>query len=159
LDGWGGKPSRFAVLGRHLDMIRPVDMSRPGSRTWTWLAAAVLVHLVVSIAHGAVHAEARVALSSEASLFVFRVILAGPLIGLALTWPAERVGGWLIAVTMAASLLFGLVNHFVVPSPDHVAHVAHEWRDLFAATAVLLVVTEALGTVLAIRFVRERQLA
>ena len=103
--------------------------------------------------------EARVALSSEAMLFVFIVILAGPLIGLALTWPAERVGGWLIAVTMTGSLLFGLVNHFVVASPDHVAHVDRQWRDLFATTAILLTVTETLGAVLAIRFVRERQLA
>ena len=140
-------------------MSRSVDTSGPARHTLTWLAAAVLTHFVVSIAHGAVHAEARVALSDDANLFVFIVILAGPLIGLALTWRAERAGGWLIAVTLAGSLLFGLVNHFVVPSPDHVAHVAQPWRDLFAATAVLLVVTEALGTVLAIRFVRERQLA
>jgi hypothetical protein len=55
--------------------------------------------------------------------------------------------------------LFGLVNHFVVASPDHVAHVDRQWRDLFTTTAVLLTVSEALGTVLAIRFVRERQLA
>jgi len=144
-------------------MSRPVDaggsVASRSSWTWTWLAAAVLAHFVVSIAHGAVHTEARVALSSEAMLFVFIVILAGPLIGLALTWPAERVGGWLIAVTMTGSLLFGLVNHFVVASPDHVAHVDRQWRDLFAATAILLTVTETLGTVLAIRFLRERQLA
>jgi len=92
-------------------MSRPVDAGGPvasrSSWTWTGLAAAVLAHFVVSIAHGAVHTEARVALSSEAMLFVFIVILAGPLIGLALTWPAERVGGWLIAVTMTGSLLFG----------------------------------------------------
>ena len=122
-----------------------------------WLTAAVLAHLVVSIAHGSAHSGAQVPLSPAANLFVFVVILAGPLAGLALTWPAPRIGGWVIAITMAGSLVFGLVNHFVVASPDHVAHVAAEWRTLFTTTAVLLALTEALGSVLAIGFARERK--
>jgi hypothetical protein len=130
-------------------------MNRRTRPAWTWLAAAVLVHLVVSIIHGAAHTRAQVPLSHAAALFVYLVILAGPLIGLALTWPAERIGGWLIAVTMAGSLAFGFVNHFVFAGPDHVAHVDQQWRALFATTALLLVVTEALGVVLAIRFARE----
>jgi hypothetical protein len=95
-------------------------------------------------------------LSLAANLFVYIVILAGPLIGLALTWPAERIGGWVIAVTMAGALVFGIVNHFMLSSPDHVAHVDPQWRPLFTATAVLLAVTEALGCGLAIRLARER---
>lgn len=38
---------------------------------WRWLAAAVFVHLVVSIVHGVVRSEAIVPLSRAASLFVF----------------------------------------------------------------------------------------
>jgi len=79
----------------------------------------------------------------------------GPLLGLALAWRAERIGGLLIAAAMAGSLVFGVVNHFVFVSPDHVAHVDTQWQPLFAATAVLLAVTEALGSGLAIRLVRE----
>ncbi len=134
-------------------------MSRHHNSTWRWLTAVVLAHLVVSMVHGAAHAEAHVPLSPAANLFVFIVILAGPLIGLALTWPAERIGSWLIVVTMAGSLVFGLVNHFVFASPDHVAHVDQQWRPLFATTAVLLAVAEALGSGLAIRLVRERKLS
>jgi hypothetical protein len=115
-----------------------------------WLTAAVLAHLAVSIVHGAAHAQAQVPLSRAANLFVFIVILAGPPIGLALMWRAERIGSWLVAVTMAGSLVFGIVNHFVLASPDHVAHVRAEWRPLFASTAALLAVTEALGLALAI---------
>jgi len=74
----------------------------------------VLVHLAVSIVHGVAHTQARVPLSTTANLFVFIVILAGPLAGLALTFPAWRFGSALIALTMAASLVFGLVNHFVL---------------------------------------------
>jgi len=122
-----------------------------------WLTAAVLSHLVVSMVHGAAHAGAQVPLSRAANLFVFIVILAGPLVGLALTWPAERIGTWLIAITMAGSLVFGLLNHFVFASPDHVSHVAPDWRPLFTTTAVLLALIEALGAGLAIRLATERK--
>jgi hypothetical protein len=49
---------------------------------------------------------------------------------------------------MAAALLFGLTNHFVVSSPDHVDHVAAQWRPLFISTAIALAVTEAAGAIL-----------
>ena len=133
-------------------------MNRNVSPTRRWLTAAVLSHLVISLVHGAAHAQAHVPLSRAANLFVFTVILAGPLVGLALTWPAERLGSWVIAITMAGSLVFGLVNHFVMASPDHVAQVAGQWRPLFAATAGLLALTEAFGSGLAIRLARERKM-
>ena len=131
-------------------------MKSTGGSTWAWLTAAVVAHLAVSFVHGFAHAQAKVPLSLVANLFVYIVILAGPLIGLALTWPTERIGSWVIAVTMAGALVFGLVNHFVLSSPDHVAHVDPQWRPLFTTTAVLLAVTEALAFGLAIRLVRER---
>jgi len=124
----------------------------PGSR---WLTAAVLSHLAVSFVHGAAHAGADVPLSPAANLFVYIVVLAGPMVGLALTWLGWRFGNWVIAITMAASLVFGVVNHFLLASPDHVAHVAQQWRTLFGATAVLLALTEAVGSGLAIRLSRE----
>jgi len=132
-------------------------MDRNTDPAWRWLAATVEAHLVISIVHGWAHAGALVTLSRAANLFVFIVILAGPLAGLALTWPAERIGSWLIAITMAGSFVFGLVNHFVFDSPDHVAHVDRQWRTLFTTTAVLLALTEVLGTALAIRLARERE--
>jgi hypothetical protein len=119
------------------------------------MGLAVAAHLVVSILHGAAHAGARVPLSPAANLFVFGVIFAGPLAGLALMWPAARIGSWLIGATMAASLVFGLVNHFVLASPDHVGHIDPEWRPLFATTAALLAVIEAAAAGLAIHVVRE----
>ena len=131
-------------------------MKGKGTRAWTWLIAAVLVHLLISVVHGLAHARAQVPLSLAATLFVFIVILAGPLIGVALTWPAERLGAWVIAITMAGSLVFGLVNHFGLPGPDHVAHVDPQWRLLFGMTAALLAITETLGSTLAIRVIRGR---
>lgn len=131
-------------------------MSGNRSSARKWLTAVILGHVIVSVVHGAAHAQAQVPLSRAANFFVYIVILAGPLIGLALAWPAGRIGGWLIAVTMSGSLVFGIVNHFVLSSPDHVTHVDPQWRVLFATTAVLLAVTELVGSGLALRLVRER---
>ena len=116
-----------------------------------WLAAVVLGHLLVSVLHGRAHDGGHVALTAAQSLFVFVVILAGPLAGLAVTFASRRAGGAIVALTMAASLLFGLINHFIIVSPDHVSQVAPEWRSLFASTAVLLMLTEAAGVVAGLR--------
>jgi hypothetical protein len=138
-------------------LVRQIDMSQIDSRARAWLTLAVLAHLIVAVVHGTAHARAEVTLSGAANLFVYVVILAGPLIGLALLWFDERIGSALIATTMIGSLLFGVVNHFMVASPDHVAHVDPEWRTLFATTAVLLAVTEAAGAAIALRLIRERK--
>jgi len=94
-------------------------------------------------------------MSLAANLFIYIVILAGPLAGLALTWRAPRLGAVVVALTMAGSLIFGIVNHFVLDSPDHVSHVDAQWRPLFASTAALLAATEAIGCGLALALVRE----
>jgi hypothetical protein len=122
-----------------------------------WLTAIVLCHLAISLVHGAAHAGAQVPLSPAANLFVLVIVLAGPVVGLVLTRSAARIGMWVIGVTMTGSLLFGLVNHFLVASPDHVAHVVRQWQPLFTATAVLLALTEVLGCSLAFRLIGERR--
>ena len=132
-------------------------MERIRLRLWRWLAAAVIVHLVVSMIHGAAHQGADVPLSWTANLFVYTVILAGPLVGLALTWPAERLGNWTVAASMTGSLIFGCVNHFILAGPDHVAHVAAAWRTSFGVTAGLLAITEAFGAGVAARLLAERK--
>ena len=138
--------SRFNLLTRLMGM--KTNISR------MWLAGIVLAHLLISVVHGSAHTNAHVALSPAGNVFVFAVILAGPLVGLGLLWPSRRTGAALIAVTMAGALIFGVVNHFVLSSPDHVAHVDPQWRPLFVTTAVLLAATEAWGSVLAIQTLR-----
>ena len=58
-----------------------MDIHTPRT-VWKWMAATVLVHLLVSMIHGAAHAGANVPMSPAANIFVFVVILAGPLNGL-----------------------------------------------------------------------------
>lgn len=109
------------------------------------LTAVVLIHLAISIAHGRAHTGAQVPLPLAGTLFVFIVILAGPIAGLVLTRWRPRGGALVVAASMAGALVFGLVNHFIIDGPDHVAHVAGEWRSLFGVTAALLAVCEAVG--------------
>jgi len=120
------------------------------------LAAIVLIHLIVSFLHGAAHAGAQVFLPFAGTLFVYIVILAGPLAGLALMPWRPQAGAGLVALTMTGSLLFGLVNHFIIPGSDHVAHVAREWQSMFATSATLLAVLEAAGAVLGLRLALRR---
>src|SRR5262245_9354215 len=112
-----------------------------------WLAGIVIAHLIVSIVHGSAHTGARIPMPLAANLYIWIGILAGPLVGWWVARSRPVAGGWIAAATMAGSLVFGLVNHFVIIGPDHVSHVAAEWRPLFAATAALLVLTEAIGVV------------
>jgi hypothetical protein len=122
-------------------------------RTRDWaLAAVVLVHLAISLVHGRAHAGAQVFLPLAGALFVYIVILAGPLAGLAVSRWRPRTGAWIVALSFSGALLFGLVNHFIIAGPDHVAHVAAEWRTLFGATAALLVASESVGAATAVWF-------
>jgi hypothetical protein len=132
-------------------------MNATGMALRPWLTLVVAAHLIISMAHGMVHNGARVPLSPAGTLFVVIVILLGPLAGVALMWWAQRSGVWIVALAMAGSFIFGLLNHFVFASPDHVAHVASQWRPLFATTAVLLALTEALGFGLALRLVQKME--
>jgi len=121
---------------------------------WKLMASIVVVHLLVTIVHGTAHTGASVPMSQAGNLFVFVVILAGPLFGLGLSWWAERNGAAVVALTMAASLVFGVVNHFMIDSADHVSRIAAPWSRVFTTTAVLLALTELLGVVFALRVVR-----
>jgi len=122
--------------------------------TGIWLTTVVLVHLFVVVIHGRAHAGAHVPLSRPASLFVYVVILAGPLAGLALTQLNVGLGGRIIAVTMAGALVFGVANHFIAAGPDHVGHVEAQWQLAFGLTAVALALTEATGIWLGVAMAR-----
>jgi hypothetical protein len=115
------------------------------------LTAIVIAHLLISVAHGRAHAGAAVPLGVAGNAFVLIVVVLGPIAGLGLRRFATASGGaWLVAVTMAAAFAFGLINHFVIDGPDHVAHVAQPWSALFAGTAILLALTEASGAGVAV---------
>lgn len=121
------------------------------SKTRASVAIVVLAHLVVNILHGQAHTSLGVGLSSWQQLYVIVVILIAPLVALGLSLTRYlRAGLWLLLVSMLGALVFGACYHYVVISPDHVAHLpVGAARGLFRLTALLLLITEALGLALA----------
>src|SRR5215831_10806394 len=97
-----------------IDRIEQIDRagrSGPARRVIASLAAVVLAHFAVSAVHGAAHSGAHVALGPAGMAFVYVVILAGPIIGLAVAFRQPQVGASIVGLTMAGSLAFGLINH------------------------------------------------
>src|SRR5580765_2943021 len=65
------------------------------------LLGAVLVHFAVTGAHGFAHAHTKVALSPGTMMFVFWVIVIGPILGIVAQRTAlTRGGAWAIAGMM-----------------------------------------------------------
>ena len=118
--------------------------------------AVVLSHLLITIVHGMAHADLQIGLSTAQKLFVLLVINVCPLVAMAFLWTRlQRTGLALLSLSMCASLLFGVWNHFVASGPDHVAEVAGGGMGhLFQITAVLLALIEALGAWLAFVWLR-----
>lgn len=78
------------------------------------LVATVLIHCIVTLWHGATHAQVPVPLSAT-QIAIVVATLALPLLGAGLLWTThKRAAAWLIAVSMLGSLLFGFINHFVI---------------------------------------------
>jgi hypothetical protein len=134
-----------------------VGQVRLVSRGADWaLGSVVLVHLAISVLHGRAHSGAQVPLSAAATLFVYLVVLAGPLAGAAVSRWKPVAGGWIVAASLGGALIFGLINHFIIAGPDHVDHVAAEWRTLFGVTAILLLVTETAGVAIGVWYAVRR---
>jgi|SRR5690349_17628021 hypothetical protein len=117
----------------------------------------VLAHLVVNVLHGRAHTDLGVGLTTWQYVFVMTVILLAPLVALVLSWTRYvRAGLWLLFASMLGSLIFGFCYHYIIISNDHVAHLPPgDARGVFRMTALLLLITEALGVILAAIAVRQ----
>lgn len=107
----------------------------------------VVIHAIIVALHGLAHQYIPVPLSLVQSLFVSVVIVLAPIIAITLLWTAfDQAGIWLFLIAMTGSLLFGIYNHFLVITPDHISQIPWEgWGLLFQITAILLLLTEGLG--------------
>ena len=126
-----------------------------------WVTIAVLAHLIVTVLHGQAHTKLGVGLSNWQNVYVLTVIVVAPLVALVVSSTRYgRAGLWLLLVSMLGSLIFGLCYHYIIISPDHVAHLpVGEARGLFRVTAVLLLITEALGVLVAALALRRSSLS
>jgi len=104
---------------------------------------------MVNVAHGRAHGELGVGLSAFQNIYVITVILIAPLIAMLLLWTRyARPGLLVLVISMAGSLILGVIYHYVVVSPDHVSHLPPgEAQGAFRMTALCLVLTELFGLV------------
>ena len=118
----------------------------------------ILLRATVVALHGAAHRILNVEASPSQTLFIAVFIIIAPLLAGILIWKSARVAGAVtLAVSMAGALIFGLYNHFVLISPDHVLHVKGEpaaWVTIFQTTAALLALVEAAGVVAGIMMLK-----
>jgi hypothetical protein len=119
-------------------------------------AVVVLAHGIVATVHGLAHQHLAIELTAAQKVFILVVITLAPLVSMLLLWTRLRkFGAALLLLSMLGSLIFGVVNHFLIVSPDHVQHLARgDWRFPFQLTAVLLVITECLGCWIGARAMR-----
>ena len=124
------------------------------NRSSKYATAIVVADLLVNIVHGLAHRELRVGLAPPASIFVIAVVLILPLIATGFLWTAKkRLGLIFLSLSMFGSLLFGLYDHFLAVSPDHVhSQPASAWGTTFVVTAYLLLITETIGTYVGVHF-------
>ncbi len=112
------------------------------------LTIIVLLNAGVNLLHGLAHAELKVIPGPLDSLFIGLVIGVAPIIALLLILKgAQRVGGSLLLVSLLASLIYGLYHHFLIAGTDNALSMSDGGLSaLFLVTALLLLVTETVGS-------------
>ncbi len=77
------------------------------------------------------------------------MIFIAPVAAAALILGGRGVAGApILAGSMAASLVFGVVSHVVIPGADNLSQIPPGlWGSLFEASAILLAVLEGVGAV------------
>jgi hypothetical protein len=126
--------------------------------------AIVLLHAIAHGLHGLTHAQIPVPLSLPQLVFIGFVIWLIPIITAILLWTSfYRIGSWLLLSSMLGAVLFGIYEHFIVISPDHVSQVSFVgWGVLFQLTAILTLIVDGLGcwiSVLALRTIQPSEKA
>jgi NADPH:quinone reductase-like Zn-dependent oxidoreductase len=88
------------------------------------ISALVIVHLVATIWHGDAHKKLSIELEPSKTIFVYAVILIGPVVAALLVWTRFMSAGlWVFALSMLAAFLFGAYHHYVLVSPDNIGHL------------------------------------
>jgi hypothetical protein len=95
------------------------------------------VHAAASAVHGGVHVQAAVVLASWQTVVVAVTVL-GPFLVAAVADRWRRATGLAFAALLVASVLFGVVHHWLLAGVDNVENVGHGHRGPFEASAVVL---------------------
>ena len=107
----------------------------------------VVFHFVVSAIHGLAHQIIPIPTSILQYLFIIPIIIISPIVATIMLWRKFiNTGTALLFYSMLGALIFGVYNHFIVISPDHISQIpSTSWGKLFQITAVVLAILETLG--------------
>jgi hypothetical protein len=123
------------------------------------ITVLVLVHLVAAVWHGEAHTDLEIDLPPVKDAFVYIVIVSAPILAAVLAWTRRlRLALWVFVLSMLGALLFGVYHHYILISPDNVAHLppgspgSHShFIDSAAAIAILELSSVAYGVLCLVR--------
>lgn len=125
-----------------------MTLARPAKLAVSALAAG---HLLVTLWHSGAHGELGIGLPPWKLAYAYAVIVIAPPLAAALVWTRwSGTGLWIFTLAMVGSLLFATYHHYVLVSPDNVAHLPEgsaEARARFTDSAALSALLE-LGSAL-----------
>ena len=111
----------------------------------------VLIHHTIAYQHGAQHTILGIEMAMWQTGFINGVILILPLLGVALIWTRwQRVGAGAVFIGMLGALIFGIVHHYLLTSPDHISHLPTNESQVHATfiwTAGAIAILEGLAAV------------
>ena len=111
----------------------------------------VVLHALVTTPHSIAHTNLHIAMDVWQNVFIFLVIVIGPIVSAVLIWKRRTSGFVLLAISMAGSFLFGGYYHFIAIGSDNIFTLpTSAWTTTFQLTAWLLAFTELAGAVVGI---------
>ena len=120
------------------------------------VTVVVLIHHIIAFVHGGVHTELTILMALWQTFFINIVIVLIPLVGVVFLWTRHRkLGLYGVIVGMVGALLFGIVHHYMLVSPDHISHLpaaAAHIHAKFEWTAGAIVMLEGIVAALAAYF-------
>lgn len=118
--------------------------------------AVVAAHYAANLVHGVAHQGVPVPLTTLQTVFVVLVVGVAPLLSLWLLREGRTTAAWTsLAVFLMASLVFGLVFHYILDTVDHVANVpAGFWHGPFVGTAALVALADGAGVIVSLWYAR-----
>jgi hypothetical protein len=126
-----------------------------------WVSALAAIHLAVTVWHAGAHEELGIGLPPLELAYVYAVIvIAPPLAGIGVWTRLARPALGLFTVAMVGSLLFATYHHYILVSPDNIAHLP-EGSDAaharFVASAGVSAGVELAGALVGAFFLARRR--
>ena len=88
------------------------------------MAALAAVHLAVTLWHSGAHSELAIGLPPLKLAYAYAVIVIAPPVAAVLLWTRLATAGlWVFTLAMLGSLLFATYHHYILISPDNIAHL------------------------------------